>query len=122
MDEIKCKIWFYDGEDLATGEWYTLEQAVLEQFVIFENNEMKPFDECSLLVWYTGLKDKNGKGKDIFDQDIFPNFGLVKAYRGCWIVEFPGYNILLHEYLKNDRTREVIGNTFEDVELLGVTP
>ena len=57
MREIKARVWFYDGEDLSTGEWYTLEHAMLEQFVIVEGDELRPFDECSIIVFFTGLKD-----------------------------------------------------------------
>ena len=36
--EIRARVWFYDGDDLSTGEWYTLQGAIGEQFVIADGN------------------------------------------------------------------------------------
>ncbi len=65
--EIKAKVWFYDGKDLSTGEWYTLEEAFNEMFVIVEGNELNRSDECSIIVPGTGARDS--AGVEIYEGD-----------------------------------------------------
>lgn len=93
---------------------------------------------------YTGLKDKNGKGKDVFVGDLFeviysncPNgysiigrektiikiIGVVVFKYGmfCIKVMHPDYNEIVHtplyDFLKNEE-KAVVGNIYENIELL----
>jgi len=135
MREIKARVWFYDGEDLSTGEWYTLEHAMLEQFVIVEGDELRPFDECSIIVFFTGLKDKTGK--EIYEGDIIQDssgghpYEIVDSFgsfsirwKKCCKVCASGYGThgTLHEYLvcrpEEDAGVEIIGNIYSNPELL----
>ena len=82
-----------------------------------------------ILMQYTGLKDKNGK--EIYEGDIvrtyhefeedyresFETIGIVKFSSGCFWINGGGYSILQHFHY-NDNQREVIGNIYENKELL----
>lgn len=114
--EIKFRAWDKDREYMAYQGSPDLE--TLQSFIFhFGDKE---------LMQYTGLKDKNGKGKNIYEADIFNNTnktatGIVSWHKGQWVVKFPTYQYPLYQFLENDETREVVGNVFENPELLKTT-
>ena len=69
----------------------------------------------------TGLKDKNGK--EIFEGDIVrgvfsENHEIVwRKEQGCWVIQTLG-TIGLAELAKYNKMLEVIGNIYENKELL----
>lgn len=75
--------------------------------------------ECELLPWdgnikhmqYTGLKDKNGK--EIYEGDIF-----LKTYGEDKFTELVEWGTSGFECLNNSNEKEVIGNIYENPELL----
>lgn len=95
----------------------------------------KPSKELEdvILMQYTGLKDKNGK--EIYEGDIVPIViedlgrsiktvnGIVKFKRGQWNIEYfhpfqkEMYICNLYRLLKR-REKEVLGNIYENPELL----
>lgn len=96
------------------------------------------FDELSdkALMQYTGLKDKNGK--EIYEGDIVEYndynslrtggfaedkiiVGKVIFSCGMWMVEENNCGHDLYEGLVNDEEFEVIGNIYENPELLEAT-
>ena len=128
MREIKFRVFFYDGTDYRSGGMISLGEAMLEEYVVIkfdDRNTLLPFDECSILMQYTGLKDKNGK--EIYESDHDQNFDVVKwcdkrngwsvwaydyptkEYVFCHCYECEG-NFELSEALKDF---EVIGNIYE---------
>jgi uncharacterized phage protein (TIGR01671 family) len=91
----------------------------------------------TVLLQYTGLKDRNGK--EIYEGDVmtqandygityrFGRAGIVsyESDCGCFIVSLPGCNKNQHhEFLTCDIAFEckVIGNTYENPELLTTPP
>jgi uncharacterized phage protein (TIGR01671 family) len=120
MREIKFR-----GQRLLSNEW------VYGQFTIgmVNNCYISHFNGA---IWnvkpetvgqYTGLKDKNGNGKDVYEADIFSNNiktarGVVSWNKDQWVVKFPNYQYSLSQFLENDEERETIGNIHENPELL----
>lgn len=68
---------------------------------------------------YTGLKDKNFKGKEIYQGDVFSDNSVVVWYKDSWCVErsFGGkYHMSLDQYINYNPEREVIGNIHDKTE------
>lgn len=111
MRELKFKAW-----NTVLGGW---QKSTLDLKVTPDGLYTVESGNIFIIVQYTGEKDRGGKGKEIYHKDIFPLGGIVEWRAGCWYVSFPAYDILLYDYLRNDPTREVIGNCFENPELDG---
>ena len=127
------------------------------KFRVFRNNVMQSLTDVNTfwnngkleivegeLMQYTGLKDKKGKGKEVYQGDLFEvvysnvpngfsamnfkkevniNIGEVVFKFGAFKIKtfHPDYKedvyIGLHTFLKNDE-KVIIGNIFEDKNLL----
>ena len=124
MREIKFRAWdtvlskFFDGDilnDYNLGDFLN--------------------DDRYIVTQYTGLKDVNGV--EIFEGDIlgFCDFdslrtggntsdkmhtAVVKFSEGSWVVEDGGYCDYLYQVIANDSELEIIGNAYENKELLEV--
>lgn len=102
--------------------------------LIFENDKTRCMcgyaydfyleDEDAILMQSTGLHDKNGKEifeGDILASEIYPVNGAVeyRANLGMWVNCLKEYSY--YEYLGNVASnREIIGNIYENPELLEV--
>ena len=79
------------------------------------------------IVKYAGLKDKNGKGKDVYDQDIIKTafvwlvyFGVNQDYPEVWGWCVKSLQTGKTYFLDESVLRgEVVGNAFETPELFG---
>ena len=96
-----------------TGDYVTIKNEIFNR----ENGvAFIPIDRRFDIVYtrqYTGFKDLNGEGKEIYEEDSFEGdhgIGVVKMINGCWKVCLDDYDVLLCEYLRNDPTRETKGN------------
>jgi len=119
MREIKFRAW--DGEQMiAPCNLWDRDDSPIEWL----NN--LPYPD-SILMQYTGLKDKNGK--EIYERDLFwwnwlgsPILREVEFHNGCFIgrdIE----HIVPMEHLGDFPLKEieVIGNIYENPELLKET-
>ena len=112
----------------------------LEQVVVGLNGTLYILDECgrytylregeAVLMQFTGLKDKNGK--EIYEGDIIgrytPTSKLKDVFeikwddepQGFYADEQPGWDgtVLGYSLLENWEALEVIGNIYENSELL----
>ncbi len=101
----------------------------LSEVVIYDRGKFKWFSILDVdLMQYTGLVDKNGKG--IFEGDILQNHfskgvfnWLVVFENGCFGIRNIGVDGYLMDFFRADgqyyfNEREVIGNKFENQDLL----
>ncbi len=130
MREIKFRAW-----DLDKKQWYCME--------IFRGGHCGPthrdkepfyfqpkFSRNVVLQQFTGLKDKHGK--EIYERDIIrarwhdsidAGPGMVKEYdeervfEVKWEKSYFGYNVVDYP-IDDDSTFEIIGNIYENPELL----
>lgn len=143
MRQIKFRAWNPDDNKME----YPLVLAICN------DGTLKPLIKCAdgnraykdyPLMQFTGLKDANGKGNDVYEGDLFEAIykdcpdgysilgrktTVIKVIAkvvfnfGQFAVEMmhPEYNELvytnLHDFLKNEQ-KIVIGNVYEDPELL----
>ena len=126
MREIKFRAWIKELNEIREVEYINF----WKKMISFPNKFCKEyylnadFDEIELMQ-YTGLKDKNNK--EIYEGDIVKlranhGIGVIKYYDewGVFVVEYikPRPLVVLGmNYYKEDI--EVIGNIYENSELLG---
>ena len=115
MREIKFRAWFHDPHIPKHGEMVDMRFCTSEDLVQFNGNALEPTDECTILMQYTGLKDKNGI--EIYEGDVvrgWNNESEVKFTQGAFYPEkeYPEVFASCHDEM------EVIGNIYENPELL----
>ena len=123
MRTIKFRAWDRKNKVMLPLEDEDKEYVlVLNNGEVLENGkgEFYPSDKNIYLMQFTGLKDKNGK--EIFDGDIVEFLGLklpVGFMRGHFMVymDFVGHEDLW-KAIDRDPNLEVIGNIYENPELL----
>jgi uncharacterized phage protein (TIGR01671 family) len=115
MREMKFRAWFK-----------TIKKMVYEWDIVWQTDILNPFDGIdtndTVIMQYTGSKDKNGKR--IFEGDISIPHGVVEfviAY-GYELCGFYFKDLHKGEYHPIDYLTvpiKVIGNVYENPELLG---
>jgi uncharacterized phage protein (TIGR01671 family) len=118
MREIKFRAWKTQCQCNCIWSWERLQKI---RYGKPENNIFN--DPDYILMQYTGLKDKNGK--EIYEGDILKHVGSVCAGTGICKVTF---NTCAHfvmnevkdgyEFYIDGKDEEVIGNIYENPELL----
>jgi len=129
MREIKFRAWdayrkrIYEVIEI---NWLSESIKVCGDFAGYRYTNIK----SAILMQYTGLKDKNGK--EIYEGDIIKTFGLLDNITGP--VEFSDYKLTwqIHPSHWNEDVGfelfdirvhlEVIGNIYENPELLELGP
>lgn len=127
MREILFKAKRIDNGDWVEGNYITDEQDKEKAYIgyifgieDFDIVEVNPETLCQ----YTGLKDKNGNR--IWENDIVriensmdEGIGNLEFYGGMWYVDGEPNNNLYDILEYDDGEVEVIGNIFDNPELLG---
>ena len=129
MREIKFRAWDKVLFDITKGnrmfEVYGLNISTNYVSAYKETGDEVIHDlrDC-ILMQYTGLKDK--KGKEIYEGDIIKlahgHNGIIEFQKGCFVVAMKGENNYCYCELKfySPEHREIIGNIYENSELLEV--
>lgn len=117
MRDIRFRAWDTEEKEWITGGQVSIFQTALG------------FPKSVILEQFTGLKDKNGKGNEIYDKDIIgtPNGILYEVVwrlvHGQWWTKFFNtshkgkWNVPLMEMAANGYL-SIIGNVHENKELL----
>ena len=115
MREIKFRAWDKNINEMFSHEELVDEFVMYGQF--FSNQENSHF----VVMQYTGLKDKNGK--EIYDEDILRlqdetnklHYYQVKYVENLFVLDG---ELAVHIKSAYFKEREVIGNIYENKELL----
>jgi uncharacterized phage protein (TIGR01671 family) len=121
MREIKFRAWV-DSANRMFGPFTLKDFSDGRIYVDFPEGRGYIFIDESELLGYTGLKDKNGK--DIYEGDII-NVYLGSCYHNYevrWVghgfgIEWPDGTV----YWPHEGYREIVGNIYENPELLAGT-
>lgn len=130
MREIKFRAWDKRGEYMITSKQglYTAlrnKMNIVKQDDGYYNNGelLKPISDKYILMQYTGLKDKNGK--EIYEGDMVEitrpcilERGIVQFVNGCFCIKHKETLLMLYQCEINDFKLEVIGNIYDNKNLL----
>lgn len=124
MREIKFRAWDADNKKMISV-FEPEEQGKREYYPFVIPIGFSHYDKSKItLLQFTGLKDKNNK--EIYEGDVvtrtrFLSGGDTGRYEvyfedGCFLLK-PELTII-HDYLHNANNVEVIGNIYENPELI----
>lgn len=116
MKEVRFRVWYEQG-----GYMMPVETIDFKHKLINEGGVWRWFHEVDLMQ-YTGLKDKNGV--EIYEGDIYRYeyyTGSGVEYRNSvveWETTEVAHEGVFHGYELNNYEIEVIGNIYENQELV----
>lgn len=122
MRELKFRAWDLEFKEMITEDLMISSSGDL--YCNYKTGAIKAFPTGTYeIMEYTGFKDKNNK--EIYEGDIFKSSGEyrwseVKFEEGKFIINLRGARRFdLCELFEGHDRPEVIGNIFENPELLG---
>lgn len=127
LDRFKFRVWYTDPDDCVWNDMYNVKSFCDQYVKINDGESVRKFDrkQCDIMQC-TGLKDQNGKL--IFEGDIIiltessVPFKKASIYfeKGCFYADDknPVGNVSLRYLVDNKRDVEIIGNIYENPELL----
>ena len=127
MREIKFRIWDINERKFVVNETdrlgYGDTKKCMSERVDFENNSVEiNADESYILSEYTGLKDMDGK--EIYEGDIIKFLNGIFEVIWCnekasFMLKNKEYKEFLNFIYENNNGMEIVGNIYENPELLG---
>ena len=122
MREIKFRAW--DKEKKIMREVLGID--ILHKEIFFSNEDVDCYEHTDFkdieLMQYTGLKDKNGK--EIYEGDIVKFLNGIFEVIWCnekasFMLKNKEYKEFLNFIYENNNGMEIVGNIYENPELLG---
>lgn len=116
MRTIKFRAWQTNYKQMYEHPFGYIEFYKDNNVVGFDDGDLRLEGDDVVLMQYTGLKDRNSK--EIYEGDIVNFEGItnyeIKFIRGGFAVDFKDG----HRYLGQFANPEIIGNIYENPELL----
>ena len=110
--EIKFRLWCANNNEWEKDLW-----AISQSGKIFHPIKNYTYNKANhILTQYTGLKDKNGK--PIYEDDIVEYYGIIEKVEFKQSFCFCENGIAVHGYNSDYRDGEIIGNIYENEDLL----
>lgn len=127
MREIKFRVWWPNGKRMFLPKpgcdlLIRIDGKKYVQIDIEENTGLDLADPEMIWLQYTGLKDKNGR--EIFEGDLLSNGDYVMKVewnQDAWTLNGLE-NIVSNGVVDHSKFLEVIGNIYENPELIKETP
>ncbi len=111
------KVWIY-GFYLKRGTYG--DPGPQAHIFVYENGYEGYRVESETIGQFTGLLDI--EGKEIYEDDILAlndgQIGIVEFHNGCFVLRYGNNGISLYLYDIRDRQLKILGNSFENPELL----
>ena len=123
MREIKFRAWH--KEKKIIGEVFGID--ILHKEIFFSNEDVNCYEHTDFkdieLMQYTGLKDKNEK--EIYEGDIVIHHSkmykiIFNAKEARFVLRDDEFELEIPFTNNNNKRMEIVGNIYEDSELLGV--
>ena len=117
MREIKFRAWFEKFKEMYTVKMVDLQKEI----AYFDKYNYRSFYDIELMQ-YTGLKDKNNK--EIYEGDIITlhnsKYKVIFNTEGArFVLRNDEFELEIPFTNNNNKRMEVVGNIYENPELLG---